>query len=83
MGERVAQYNSFIVRVLSDDDGSFHGQIVHVATQEKRHFRNMERMIEFILEHLGRGDDRCDSSVLRTSSAKPMGMDDNDNDDDS
>ena len=49
----MAHYNSFVVRIWSDDDGNFHGEVVHVATQEKRRFLNLDRMDEFIMEHLG------------------------------
>lgn len=73
----MTHYSSFIVRIWSDQKGHFHGQVIHVATQEKRHFRDMDHMIEFILQHLNRAEANRDSAALRTFSTT-VGKDDGD-----
>ncbi|MFQ5813115.1 MAG: hypothetical protein ACE5I2_07995 [Anaerolineae bacterium] len=73
----MAQYNSFVVKIWSDDNGGLHGHIVHVATQEKRHFLNLDRMIEFILEHLGPAEVFQDNAVPEEkASSSSLGEDD-------
>ena len=63
------QYNSFVVRVWSENSRILHGEIVHVATQEKMRFSSLNDMQDFILHHLGptgalpdtedRGEEAC------------------------
>lgn len=47
------EYNTFIVRIWSNDNDGLHGQITHVASQERRDFRELRRMVDFIVEHVG------------------------------
>jgi hypothetical protein len=48
---------TFIVRMWSestvDNNGDWRGQVEHVQTGEKRYFREMDRVLEFIAGHLG------------------------------
>jgi len=48
----VPQYNTFVVRIWTDDDHGLHGQITHVASQDKCDFRDLDRMLEFMVEHI-------------------------------
>ena len=46
------QYNTFVVRIWSGEDHGLNGQITHVSSQDKRDFRDLDRMLEFMLEHI-------------------------------
>ena len=49
----MSHYNSFIVRVWTDEAmGQHRGQIQHVGTQETVYFANQNEMNEFIQSHL-------------------------------
>jgi len=52
----VPQYNTFIVRIWSNEEDGLHGQITHVASQERRDFRELNRMVEFIAERIGNAE---------------------------
>lgn len=45
-------YNSFIVRIWSDERGRLRGRIEHVASQQHLVFSDPEKVIEFIRSHL-------------------------------
>ena len=51
---------TFIVRMWSestvDNDGDWRGQVEHVQTGEKRYFREMDKVLDFIAGHLGCAD---------------------------
>lgn len=50
----MGHYNSFLVRVWTEDSKNIaRGYVQHVGSQETIHFRNMDKMVEFILNHLG------------------------------
>ena len=67
----MAQYSSFVVKIRSVPNGGLRGQIVHVGTQEKRHFLDLERMVEFILEHLEPSELLRDTPVLAAEKDPP------------
>lgn len=47
-------YNSFVVKVWSDEPGGkVRGHIQHVSSQESSHFLNLDKMLDFIISHLG------------------------------
>lgn len=47
-------YNSFVVKVWSEKPGGkVRGHIQHVGTQESSHFLNLDKMLDFIIAHLG------------------------------
>lgn len=49
----MGHYNSFIVRVWTDEaDGTVRGHIQHVGTQEETYFANLDKMVVFIEGHL-------------------------------
>jgi hypothetical protein len=56
MGGNVAlsvdRYHSFVVRILSREGDVIHGQITHIGTHETVRFRDAQRMVDFVLEHL-------------------------------
>ena len=50
----MGHYNSFLVRVWTEDgENIVRGYIQHVGSQENMHFRNLEKMVGFMLNHLG------------------------------
>jgi hypothetical protein len=62
MGGNVAlsvdRYHSFVVRILSREGDVIHGQITHVGTRETTRFRDAQRMVDFVLEHLSQPEGR-------------------------
>ncbi len=50
----MSAYDTFIVRIWSDGDDGMHGRVSHVASQEQRDFRDLDRMVDFILETIRR-----------------------------
>ena len=67
----MAHYNSFVVRIWSDDSGDVRGEVVHVATQERRRFLTWDRMEEFIVEHLGPASASADRETIAEGRASP------------
>ena len=50
----MGHYNSFLVRVWTEDGKSIvRGYIQHVGSQEDIHFRNLDKMVGFMIDHLG------------------------------
>ena len=50
----MGHYNSFLVRVWTEDgENIVRGYIQHVGSQDTIHFRNMDKMMEFMMNHLG------------------------------
>ena len=47
-------YNTFIVRIWSNKSDEQHGEITHVASQEKRAFLDLNFVLEFMHEHIRR-----------------------------
>ena len=47
------QYASFVVRVWSRGGDLVQGQITHTATRRTARFRTPQRMLAFMLAHLG------------------------------
>lgn len=45
-------YNSFVIRIWSDERGRMHGKIEHVASHESLIFLDPEGIVEFICTHL-------------------------------
>lgn len=45
-------YNSFIIRIWSEDSGKLHGTIVHVSSRESLASSDLGEMWQFLLEHL-------------------------------
>lgn len=48
----MGHYNSFLIRVWTEDDKEVRGSIQHVGTQETVNFNRWDRMISFISDHL-------------------------------
>jgi len=48
----VGHYNSFLIRVWTEDGKEIRGSVQHVGTQESVHFNRWDRMVGFMLEHL-------------------------------
>lgn len=48
----VGYYNSFVVRVWSDEQGRLRGRIEHVLTREISSFTDPAAIVEFIRTHL-------------------------------
>jgi hypothetical protein len=46
------QYDTFVIRIMSENKDNFKGIIQHVRTQEHTHFSNYADMKEFIQNHL-------------------------------
>ena len=47
-------YNSFVVKIWSDEPGGkVRGHIQHVSSEESSHFLNLDKMLDFIVSHLG------------------------------
>ena len=47
-------YNSFVVKIWSDEPGGrVRGHIQHVSSQESSHFLDLNKIVEFIMAHLG------------------------------
>ncbi len=46
------RYDSFVVRILSRRGDVVEGQVTHIATRDTVRFRDAQRMIDFMLEHL-------------------------------
>jgi len=50
----VGYYNSFVVKIWSDEPGGkVRGHIQHVTSEESSHFLNLDKMMDFIIAHLG------------------------------
>jgi hypothetical protein len=57
----MGHYSSFVVRIWVDSGGAMsRGQIQHVASRETAHFLTIEKMTEFMVSHLGAGQNECD-----------------------
>jgi len=50
-------YNSFILRVWSDDHGAVRGTIEHVGSRDSMAFADPQRVVAFLLAHLGAPND--------------------------
>ena len=48
----MGHYNSFLIRVWTEDGKEIRGSVQHVGTQESAHFNRWERMVAFMSEHL-------------------------------
>jgi hypothetical protein len=50
------RYDTFVVRVFSPsrDEGMIHGEVTHVGSRQRLHFRDLHRVIEFIVARVGR-----------------------------
>jgi hypothetical protein len=50
------RYDSFVIRVLSRprDGRLVSGQVTHIATRRTLHFRDLQRVVNFMLAQLGR-----------------------------
>ncbi|OGO14511.1 MAG: hypothetical protein A2Z02_03960 [Chloroflexi bacterium RBG_16_48_7] len=48
----MGHYNSFLIRVWTEDGKEVRGSIQHVGTQETVHFNRWDRMVGFISDHL-------------------------------
>ena len=47
-------YNSFVVKIWSDAPGGrVRGYIQHVSSEESSNFLNLDKMLDFIMAHLG------------------------------
>lgn len=50
----MGQYNSFVVKIWTNEaTAKFRGHIQHVGSQESTYFITTEKMVEFIMSHLG------------------------------
>jgi hypothetical protein len=51
-----ARYDSFVVRILSHErsGGVVHGRVTHVATRRSLRFTDLQRLVAFILTHVGK-----------------------------
>jgi len=49
----VGYYNSFIIRIWSDEQGRLRGRIEHVASQDYLVFSDPRKVVKFIRSHLG------------------------------
>jgi len=78
-GLSAAQYDSFIVRVLSRPDQRqvVGGQVTHVATRRTLRFTDLQRVMAFILAQLGRRSVGSDPG-----NPEPLALDDGPNWDD-
>ena len=58
---RLPNYSTFIVRIWPSDSNGLHGEITHVASQEKRVFRDLNLVVEFMVEYARRfeGPEGC------------------------
>jgi len=48
----VGHYNSFLVRVWTEEGKDIRGSVQHVGTQEIIHFKRWDKMVDFIQDHL-------------------------------
>ncbi len=47
-------YNSFVIKIWAEDDKeTIRGHMRHVGTQEEMYFLSLDKMIGFIMSHLG------------------------------
>jgi hypothetical protein len=44
-------FDTFVVRILSENEGKFKGNVQHLRTQDQIHFNKFEDMDKFILSH--------------------------------
>ncbi len=54
----MGHYNSFVVRIWTDNDGKMRGQISHVGTRESASFLDFNKMLDFLQIHLKAPVDR-------------------------
>jgi hypothetical protein len=53
----MGHYNSFVVKIWADEmEGTMRGYIQHVSTREGVYFLNLDKMVDFIMNHLGPPD---------------------------
>ena len=54
-------YSTFIVRIWPSDSNGLHGEITHVASQQKRVFRDLNLVVDFMAEYARRfeGPEGC------------------------
>ncbi len=45
-------YNSFIIRIWSDEQGRLRGRIEHVASQDYLIFSDLQKIVKFVRNHL-------------------------------
>ena len=46
-------YNSFVLKIWTDEEERrVRGHILHVSSQEGIYFLNVDRMVDFIMDHL-------------------------------
>jgi hypothetical protein len=45
------RFNTFVVRILCEDQGKFKGNVLHLSTQDQIRFDKLEEMDKFILIH--------------------------------
>jgi len=49
----MGQYNTFIVKIWTGAVvGKIRGRIQHVGSQEAKYFVSLEKMVEFIIDHI-------------------------------
>jgi hypothetical protein len=58
-------YNSFVLRVWSDDRGTMRGTIEHVGTRDSLAFVEPERIRAFLRAHVAVPPDRSDGGKRR------------------
>jgi hypothetical protein len=64
-------YNTFVVRILIEDQNKLKGYIQHLSTQEETHFINLEDMKKFILNHLMPQNDDVSKPEENNINTKP------------
>ncbi len=62
MAVNAGRYHSFLIRILSRDGNVLHGQITHIATRETARFKDPQRMMDFIAEHMAGADHVAEST---------------------
>jgi len=61
----MGHYNSFLVRVWTEDsENVVRGHIQHVGSQEDTHFRDWEKMVGFMLDHLNWYINGCEGEIV-------------------
>ena len=48
----MGHYNSFLIRLWTEEGKEIRGTVQHVGTQESAHFSQWESMLDFMSEHL-------------------------------
>ena len=70
----MGHYNSFLVRVWTEDgENVVRGYIQHVGSREDTHFRDWEKMVGFMLDHLNWHINGRESEVVQQRSVNSQG----------